>query len=234
MNLNERIKWISEDTLEIRLGDPVAMETLSFIEVISHWIDLEKPEWLIDHVYAFGILSLVVRPALVEEASLIDSLTNALSRSLAGSGSTDSHVIEIPVCYAPEFGLDLQLISQTTELSVDEIIELHCSRDYRVLATGFVPGFGYLGETDTRIHLPRRDTPRTRVPPGSVAIAENQTVIYPRETPGGWNIIGRMPGSIVSITRDSIDATFAIGRLVRFQSILMDEFQEIEASDDPD
>ena len=129
---------------------------------------------------------------------------------------------------------DLQLISETTELPVDQIIELHCSRDYRVLATGFVPGFGYLGETDPRIHLPRRDAPRTRLPRGSVAIAENQTVIYPRETPGGWNIIGRMPGSIVSVTRDSIDAKFAVGRLVRFQSISMDEFQAIEALDDPD
>ena len=102
-------------------------------------------------------------------------------------------------------GWDLQLISETTGLPIDQIIELHCSRDYRVLATGFVPGFGYLGETDPRIHLPRRDTPRTRIPRGSVAISENQTVIYPRETPGGWNIIGRMPGSIVSVTRDSID-----------------------------
>ena len=230
VNLRERIEWISEDTLEIRLGDPIAPETLSFVEMVSHWIDLEKPQWLIDHCYGFGILSVVVHPALITEASLIDLLTDALSRSLSESGPSDLHVI----CYAPEFGWDLQLMSDTTELSVDQIIELHCSRDYRVLATGFIPGFGYLGETDPRIHLPRRDVPRTRIPRGSVAIAENQTVIYPRETPGGWNIIGRMPGSIVSVTRDSIDAKFAMGRLVRFQSISMDEFQAIEALDDPD
>ena len=234
VNLKERIEWISEDTLEIRLGDPVAPETLSFVEMISHWIDLEKPEWLIDHCYGFGILSLVVHPALIKETSLIDLLTNAVNRSLSGSGPSDLHVIEIPVCYASEFGWDLQLISETTELPVDQIIELHCSRDYRVLATGFVPGFGYLGETDPRIHLPRRDTPRTRIPRGSVAISENQTVIYPRETPGGWNIIGRMPGSIVSVTRDSINAKFVMGRLVRFKSISMDEFQAIGVLDDPD
>ena len=234
VNLRERIEWISEDTLEIRLGDPIAPETLCFVEMVSHCIDLEKPQWLIDHCYGFGILSVVVHPALITEASLIDLLTNALSRSLSESGPSDLHVIEIPVCYAPEFGWDLQLISDTTKLPVDQIIELHCSRDYRVLATGFVPGFGYLGETDPRIRLPRRDAPRTRIPRGSVAIAENQTVIYPRETPGGWNIIGRMPGSIVSVTRDSINAKFAMGRLVRFQSISMDEFQAIEALDDPD
>ena len=234
VNLRERIEWISEDTLEIRLGDPIAPETLSFAETVSHWIDLEKPQWLIDHCYGFGILSVVVHPALIKEVSLIDLLTNALSRSRSESGPSDLHVIEIPVCYAPEFGWDLQLISDTTGLPADQIIELHCSRDYRVLATGFIPGFGYLGEIDPRIHLPRRDAPRTRIPRGSVAIAENQTVIYPRETPGGWNIIGRMPGSIVSVTRDSINAKFAMGRLVRFQSILMDEFRAIEALNDPD
>lgn len=234
MNLEQRIEWISEDTLEIRLGDPVATETLSIVERISHGIDLEKPAWLIDHCYGFGVLSLVVHPAMLDQASLLDSLTHVLSRSLDGRDSSDSDVIEIPVCYAPEFGLDLQSIGEATGLSVEQMIELHCSRDYRVLATGFVPGFGYLGETDPRIQLPRRDTPRTRIPRGSVAIAENQTVIYPTETPGGWNIIGRMPGSIVSVTRDSIDAKFSMGRLVRFQSISMDEFQAIEALDDSD
>ena len=234
MNLEERIEWISEDTIEVRLGDPVATETLSFVEMISHWIDLERPAWLIDHCYGFGVLSLVIHPALIDEASLINSFTNVLSRPLDERYSNDSDVIEISVCYAPEFGLDLQSIGEATGLSVEQIIELHSSRDYRVLATGFVPGFGYLGETDPRIQLPRRDTPRTRIPPGSVAIAENQTVIYPRETPGGWNIIGRMPGSIISVTRDSVDAMFATGRLVRFQSISMDEFQSIEALDDPD
>ena len=234
MNLEERIEWISEDTIEVRLGDPVATETLSFVEMISHWIDLERPAWLIDHCYGFGVLSLVIHPALIDEASLINWVTNVLSRPLDDRYSNDSDVIKISVCYAPEFGLDLQSIGEATGLSVEQIIELHCSRDYRVLATGFVPGFGYLGETDPRIQLPRRDSPRTRIPRGSVAIAENQTVIYPRETPGGWNIIGRMPGSIISVTRDSVDAMFATGRLVRFQSISMDEFQSIEALDDPD
>ena len=127
----------------------------------------------------------------------------------------------------------MQSISEATNVAVDTIIDLHCGRDYRVLATGFVPGFAYLGETDHAIHLPRRDTPRTRIPAGSVAIAENQTVVYPRETPGGWHIIGRMPGSIVSLSKDAINAKLQMGRLVRFKSISMDEFLTIEAADDP-
>ena len=87
-----------------------------------------------------------------------------------------------------------------------------------------IPEFIYLGETHHELDYLE----------GLLQFAENQTVIYPRETPGGWNIIGRMPGSIVSVTRDSIDAKFVMGRLVRFQSISMDEFQAIEVLDDPD
>ena len=233
MNLGESIQWISEDTIELHLGEPVAHETLFCVEKISHWIHVTRPEWLIDYCYGFGIFSLVVRPERIETTTLIAELSDILSDQASEIALRDSQVIEIPVCYALEFGLDLQSISETTNLSVDAIIDLHCGRDYRVLATGFVPGFAYLGETDHAIHLPRRDTPRTRIPAGSVAIAENQTVVYPRETPGGWHIIGRMPGSIVSLSKDAINAKLEMGRLVRFKSISMDEFLTIEAADDP-
>lgn len=232
MNLRDRIQWISEDTIELHLGEPVANETLACVEKITQWIHVTQPEWFIDYRYGFGILSLVLRPERIETPALIAELSDILSKHPAEMALGDSPVVEIPVCYSPEFGLDLQSISETTNLSVDAIIDLHCKRDYRVLATGFVPGFAYLGETNHAIHLPRRDTPRTRIPAGSVAIAENQTVVYPRETPGGWHIIGRMPGSIVSLSQDAINAKLEMGRLVRFKSISMDEFVRIEAADD--
>jgi inhibitor of KinA len=233
VNLGDRIQWISEDTIELYLGEPVAHETLVYVEKISQWIHVTRPEWLIDYCYGFGVFSLVVLPERIETMILIAELSDILSDQASEIAFGDSQVIEIPVCYSPEFGLDLQSISEATNLSVDVITDLHCGRDYRVLATGFVPGFAYLGETDHTIHLPRRDTPRTRIPAGSVAIAENQTVVYPRETPGGWHIIGRMPGSIVSLSKDAINAKLAMGRLVRFKSISMDEFLTIEAADDP-
>ena len=233
MNLGDRIQWISEDTVELHIGKPVANDTLVRVEKISQWIHVTRPEWLIDYCYGFGVFSLIVRPERIETTTLIAELSDILNDQASEIALGDSQVIEIPVCYSLEFGLDLQLISETINLSVDRIIDLHCGRDYRVLATGFVPGFAYLGETDQAIHLPRRDTPRTRIPAGSVAIAENQTVVYPRETPGGWHIIGRMPGSIVSLSKDAINAKLEMGRLVRFKSISMDDFLTIEAADDP-
>jgi inhibitor of KinA len=233
VNLGDRIQWISEDTVELHIGKPVANDTLVRVEKISQWIHLTQPEWLVDYCYGFGVFSLVVRPERIDVPILVDELSDIMNRPASDIDFSDARVIEIPVCYSPEFGLDLQLISETINLSVDRIIDLHCGRDYRVLATGFVPGFAYLGETDHAIHLPRRDTPRTRIPAGSVAIAENQTVVYPRETPGGWHIIGRMPGSIVSLSKDAINAKLEMGRLVRFKSISMDDFLTIEAADDP-
>jgi len=232
-NSQGSITWISEDTVELCLGPPVDDQTLLKVEKLARWAWSEDPIWLVDYCYGFGILSMVVRPELIST----DQISEVIGNVFAESGCTtygESHSsIEIPVCYDPAFGLDLQSVSDLTKLPVEDLINAHRSRDYRVLATGFVPGFAYLGETDHRIHLPRRDVPRTRVPAGSVAIAENQTVVYPKETPGGWHIIGRMPGRIVSLGEHSIDAKLSIGMTVRFRSISIDEFGQIEASDAP-
>lgn len=227
------ITWISEDTVELCLGPPVDDQTLLKVEKLARWVWSENPIWLVDYCYGFGVLSMVVRPELISTDQISEVIGNIFAESGCRTYGESHSSIEIPVCYDPAFGLDLQSVSDLTRLPVEDLINAHRSRDYRVLATGFIPGFAYLGETDQRIHLPRRDVPRTRVPAGSVAIAENQTVVYPTETPGGWHIIGRMPGRIVSLGEHSIDAKLSIGMTVRFRSISIGEFSQIEASDAP-
>ena len=224
------MQWVSEDTIEIHLGDPVASETLEKVERLSRWIKATPLPWLVDYCYGFGLLNLVVRPDLISVIQLNQTLHDLLEPTSESSSQTELDLIEIAVCYDPAFGIDLKSISERTHLSIDAVVEAHHSRDYRVLATGFVPGFAYLGETDPRLHLPRLDVPRTRIPAGSVAIAENQTVIYPKQTPGGWHIIGRMPGSIVSFTNQSIHTQLSMGKSVRFRSISLAEFQRLEAA----
>ena len=224
------MQWVSEDTIEIHLGDPVASETLEKVERLSRWIKATPLPWLVDYCYGFGLLNLVVRPDLISVRQLNQTLHDLLEPASESSSQTELDLIEIAVCYDPAFGIDLKSISERTHLSIDAVVEAHHSRDYRVLATGFVPGFAYLGETDPRLHLPRLDVPRTRIPAGSVAIAENQTVIYPKQTPGGWHIIGRIPGSIVSFTNQSIHAQLSMGKSVRFRPISLAEFQRLEAA----
>ena len=228
------MQWVSEDTIEIHLGDPVASETLEKVERLSRWIKATPLPWLVDYCYGFGLLNLVVRPDLISVIQLNQTLHDLLEPTSESSSQTELDLIEIAVCYDPTFGIDLKSISERTHLSIDAVVEAHHSRDYRVLATGFVPGFAYLGETDPRLHLPRLDVPRTRIPVGSVAIAENQTVIYPKQTPGGWHIIGRMPGSIVSFTDQSIHAQLSMGKSVCFRPISLAEFQRLEAAHAPD
>lgn len=98
----------------------------------------------------------------------------------------------LPVCYAPEFGLDLEDVSRRLGITRERIIEMH-GTPLRVYMLGFLPGAPYLGDTPKELALPRRENPRVKVPQGSVAIALNQSVVYPFESPGGWHILGRTP-----------------------------------------
>lgn len=102
-------------------------------------------------------------------------------------------VIEIPTLYGGEFGPDLEFVANHNGLTMDEVVEIHASKSYRIYMLGFTPGFPYLGGMDERIATPRLETPRTKIAGGSVGIAGAQTGIYPIDSPGGWQIIGRTP-----------------------------------------
>jgi inhibitor of KinA len=101
--------------------------------------------------------------------------------------------LRIPVCYGNDFGPDLAAVARFGRMSEAEVVQMHTSAVYRVFMLGFVPGFAYMGIVDERIAAPRHATPRVRVPQGTVGIAGVQTGIYPAETPGGWQLIGRTP-----------------------------------------
>lgn len=125
------------------------------------------------------------------------------------------HVHEIPVRYGGEDGPDLSAVAERTGLTPAQVVELHSSVEYRAYMLGFSPGFAYLGELPAELEVPRRDTPRPRVPAGSVAIAGRQTAVYPLSTPGGWHIIGRTELAIWDATRDPA-ALIRAGQSVRF------------------
>jgi inhibitor of KinA len=101
--------------------------------------------------------------------------------------------VRVPICYGGDLGPDLAAVASFAGLEEADVVRAHVAKTYRVFMLGFVPGFAYLGTVDERIAMPRRSTPRVRVPLGSVGIAGMQTGIYPAETPGGWQLIGRTP-----------------------------------------
>lgn len=131
--------------------------------------------------------------------------------------------LEIPVCYAPQFAPDLEVVAARAGLSADEIVARHTAAEYRVAMLGFAPGFAYLLGLDAALHTPRRREPRLHVPAGAVAIGGEQTGIYPRESPGGWQIIGRTPLLMFDPAREP-PALLAAGQRVRFRNIDADTF----------
>jgi inhibitor of KinA len=111
----------------------------------------------------------------------------------AKAGPAARMPVRIPVCYGGELGPDLAGVASFAGLPESDVVGVHAGATYRVFMLGFVPGFAYLGIVDARIAMPRRATPRVRVPAGSVGIAGAQTGVYSAETPGGWQLIGRTP-----------------------------------------
>jgi inhibitor of KinA len=137
-------------------------------------------------------------------------------------------VIEVPVCYENEFAPDLNDVAQHSGLSQDEIIRRHSDATYRVACVGFTPGFPYLSGLPSELATPRRSSPRKEIPAGAVAIGGTQTGIYPRKSPGGWNIIGRTPLRLFDVERES-PALLHTGGQVRFRQISRSEFEKLSA-----
>jgi KipI family sensor histidine kinase inhibitor len=148
--------------------------------------------------------------------------------STSGVNRQHKQVI-LPVCYDAELAPDLALLSETLALDCHDIIRLHCERPYQVYAIGFSPGFGYLGELNSALRIPRLFTPRTSVPAGSVAIAELNTAVYPQATPGGWWLIGRCPVPMFDKNRTE-PCLFSVGDEVIFEPISATKFRQLQAS----
>lgn len=178
-----------------------------------------------DIVPAFHSIAVYFDPLRTD----VDRLTGRLEATAVASRDavTETRAVrEVPVCYGGIYGPDLDAMSEATGLPADEIIRLHAAPAYRVFMVGFTPGFAYLGPVDPRIAVPRRPTPRVRVPVGSVGIAGQQTGIYPSETPGGWMLIGRTPLRPFQPARPDV-FLLKPGDVVRFVPIDADEYRRL-------
>lgn len=156
-------------------------------------------------------------------------LEDAYSFAITNLPESESRHIRIPVCYDHKYGFDLHHISQRNKISVEDIVRLHTACSYLVYLVGFLPGFPYLGFVDPRLEVPRHSTPRTNVPAGSIGIAGKQTGIYPFDSPGGWQIIGRTPVKLFDEMKFP-PVIAEVGDTITFYSISEEEFTTIEGS----
>lgn len=195
------------------------MDILGFAAYLKKGF-LEEPGW--EYVPIYNSLTLISRNEPIGLESLARSLRTWYN-TYPGPESIQPREWELPVCYDAEFGLDLQETAQTLNISPEALIRKHCEVTYRVYGIGFLPGFLYLGGVPDELRIPRKAAPRARVPEGSVGLADRQTGIYPQDSPGGWNILGKCPIPLFDPHRDP-PSFIALGDGIRFRAVSRAEF----------
>ncbi len=211
----------------IKFGDRIHPVINKQIRTMLYLIDKEKIRGIENLIPGYTTLLVTFNPLILHAQKLLRLLRKLQSSVRSIRALPSFKRVEIPVCYGGEFGPDLADVAAYNNLSSEEVIEIHSSQEYLVYFTGFVPGFPYLGGMSKRIAMPRLASPRPRVPAGSVAIAEQQTGIYPVETPGGWRIIGRTPLRLFS-PHSRPPTLLQAGDEVRFVPITGKQFEEIQ------
>ena len=198
-----QINFHGDSTLVIEFGKDIDVYTNKLVQFVFSKTEkrLYKNLFIKDIYPTYNSLVINYDNLTIDYQALkkkIESLIFEIIDNYDKNVSNDK-VLEIPVKYGGEFGPDLKIMSKTLNISEERIINIHSSAIYRIYMIGFMPGFPYLGGLDERISFPRLSTPRIKVPAGSVGIAGKQTGIYPFESPGGWNIIGRTELSLFDV-----------------------------------
>ena len=213
-------------------------DALKEIHELSKLLFANKPLWAAEIVP--GLDSLVIQlqygqdnPYEIRQTAFADleKIAKQLEKQKK-SKTYPNKIHRIQVCYQPDVALDLLTIAKASKLSPEQVVTLHKSSLYTVDILGFMPGFAYFSGLNPKLRLPRLASPRPAVPKGSVAIAELQTAIYPRTTPGGWNIIGRSPNVLFDIEHNP-PGLFMAGDQMQIEEISLDEFQRLDKQSHP-
>jgi len=217
------IKRISETHTMIYFGESIDPKQATLIGILSEKIRLDFNDDIIEVVPSYTSIMIEFNLLKIAYASLEERLTTLLSHHKKIAQEGKKSVIELPVYYHADVAPDLKLLAKEKGLSVEQVIDIHCQTDYTVCAIGFSPGFAFLGSVDKRIAMPRHASPRLKIPAGSVGIADQQTAVYPDDSPGGWQIIGNCPITLFDPEKEPM-MPFYVGDKVRFTPISQQEF----------
>lgn len=219
-----RVLNAADSALVIEFGSAIDRTVSDQVLALGEALKGADLPGVIEIVATFRSLCVNYDP-LVTTGAELESAVASLVRK-AGVASRARRLWDIPVCYDGEFAPDLADVANATGLRPVDVVELHASVNYHVYMIGFVPGYPYMGDLPAKLHLPRRTDPRTRVPPGSVAIATSMTAVYPYESPGGWHLIGTSPVRFFD-PESANGALLGPGDAVKFRPVTSAEFSEI-------
>ncbi|MCU0560009.1 MAG: 5-oxoprolinase subunit PxpB [Desulfobacterales bacterium] len=216
--------------LLVEFGNAIDSEINRKIRTMAIALGKNPPSGIVEYIPTYRSIIVIYDP-LKTNAAMLQQQVIALEKQLAEIPIPPPETVEVPVCYGGEFGPEIEFVAKTHGLSVDDVIRIHSEAEYQVYMIGFTPGFPFLGGLPESLHTPRLQTPRKAVPAGSVGIANNQTGVYPIESPGGWQLIGRTPLRIFDQQRA---APFLIkaGDRLKFKPISFDEYQALKEACD--
>lgn len=224
----EEVKYLiaGDRALVVEFGDKIEEQVNSKIRSLTVAIEQEGIIGINETIPTYRSLMVIYDPMIMELGELISVLKSIILKmhelELPGA-----KVIEIPTLYGGEYGPDIEFVAKHNKISIDEVIKIHTDREYLIYMIGFTPGFPYLGGMSDKIEAPRLQNPRTKIPVGSVGIAGKQTGIYPVESPGGWQLIGRTPVKLYDPCRED-PVLLNAGDYIKFVSIDENEYKNIE------
>lgn len=224
---------ISETAILVQFGNEINKSIQIKVKAFADYID-EKPfEGMIECISAFTSVTVIYDPVKVRKAygksnqfayEIVQSEINKILNDIVTESNGKSRIVEVPVCYGGKFGPDLEYVAAYNKISIEEVVKIHSEGEYLVYMIGFAPGFPYLGGMSEKISAPRRESPRTEIPKGSVGIAGMQTGVYPISTPGGWQLIGRTPLELFR-PKNRIPSLLKAGDIVKFIPISNEEYE---------
>lgn len=223
-----RVLASGDTVLVLEFGDRIDWRISRHVHALDHALRSAPPPGVVETVPTFRSLAVHYDPENISFEALADHLL-ALAQD-AEESPAQTRLWRVPACYDAEFGPDLAEVGERAGLTPEQVIECHGSRSYLVYMMGFLPGFPYMGDVAAPIALPRRETPRKRVPQGSVAIATEMTAVYTLESPGGWHILGRTPVRFFDLGNKP-PALLAPGDEVVFEPVSREDYETIRAQE---
>lgn len=217
-----------DTAIQITYNLPVTEKLHRRIQETSKALNELDFRGIVEIVPSFKTITVYYDPLSTSYSDVFKDVLVTCEKMNGEHSASSKQIITIPTCYGSTFGEDLEHVASIHNLTEEEVIKLHSSANYLVYMIGFLPGFPYLKGLRDELKTPRLATPRLKVPQGAVGIGGDQTGIYPLESPGGWNLIGRTPIRLFDPTKTS-PFLLKAGDTIRFTPISRDEFYEIEA-----
>jgi inhibitor of KinA len=221
-------KILNEQTIIYYFENEISRTTFNKVQHVVTYIEEQQLTSILEIVPSYRSIMLTIDTTVDVPKTVIAQLNiEALDLNSISKEMEQTRTINIPVLYGDEHGPDLEEVAQHNDLSINEVVNIHSSNPYLIYLLGFMPGFPFLGGLSEKIHTPRRSEPRTKIPAGSVGIANNQTGLYPKQSPGGWQIIGQTPIDVFNINREPM-CLYQPGDYIKFYSITQEEFEDIK------